>query len=237
MLLTQTSRKPHRTKEEYVYDTLRTAIMRCQLVPGQKLVLDNLSSELGVSPIPIRSALQRLEAEGLVNITPHTGTHVSELSSEIVSEIFLILESLETAAFKVAVTKATPSDHSQLENLVEYMAQALSDANADRWYDLNNQFHLTIAQICQMKMLHRFTSHALDSRDRLRYFYSEPFISARMAKAHAEHGQMIKFLREKNSQALADVAAQHNRSALEAYHKLIESRPKDTLHSGNNAHQ
>ncbi len=233
MLFTQSSRKPHRTKEEYVYDTLRMAIMRCQLAPGQKLVLDNLSNELGVSPIPIRSALQRLEAEGLVNITPHTGTHVSELSPETVSEIFILLESLETAACTLAVSLATPGDYERLEQLVDQMAQALNQAASDRWYDLNNQFHLTIAQICKMKMLHRFTAHALDSRDRLRYFYSEQFTSARMAKAHAEHCQMIEFLKEQDSQALTNVVAQHNRSAQKAYQKLIEGQLKDNPKSGN----
>ena len=223
MQLRQPSQKPHRTKEEYVYDTLRTAIMRCELAPGQKLVIDNLSDELGVSPIPIRSALQRLQAEGLVHITPHTGTRVSEISPETVDEIFLLLESLEIVAFKVAATKATQNDISHLEQLLDKMAQALQAGRADYWYDLNNQFHLSVAQITGMKMLLRFTTRALDSRDRLRYFYSEPFTSARMADAHTQHCQMITLLKDLDIEALIGLVAQHNHSAKEAYHKLIGS--------------
>ncbi|MCB0153460.1 MAG: GntR family transcriptional regulator [Anaerolineae bacterium] len=124
MLLTQTSPKPHRTKEEYVYDTLRIAIMHCELAPGQKLVIDSLSETLGVSPIPVRSALQRLQAEGLVLITPHTGTHVSEISPETVNEIFMLLESLETIAFSVAAAKVTDSDILHLQHLITEMAAA-----------------------------------------------------------------------------------------------------------------
>jgi DNA-binding GntR family transcriptional regulator len=70
----------YRTKEEYAYDVLRRAILHCQLQPGEKLVADNLGATLGISPIPIRAALQRLQAEGLVEITPHTGVVVSQLS-------------------------------------------------------------------------------------------------------------------------------------------------------------
>ena len=88
MLTSQSSPRLYRTKEEYVYDTLRAAIMRCELKPGKKLVMDNLSVELDVSPIPIRGALQRLQAEGLVEIIPHTGAVVSAISPDTVNEIF-----------------------------------------------------------------------------------------------------------------------------------------------------
>jgi DNA-binding GntR family transcriptional regulator len=229
MLLTQSSQKPHRTKEEYVYDTLRTAIMRCQFAPGQKLVIDSLSEELGVSPIPVRSALQRLQAEGLVHITPHTGTHVSEISPDTVNEIFMLLEALETVAFNVAAAKATDNDIIQLQQLVTDMAEALRVSNAGHWYDLNNQFHLMITQLTDMKMLLRFTTRALDSRDRLRYYYSEPFISPRMAEAHAEHCQMVTLLKKRDMEALVSLVAQHNRSAKAAYQKLIESQAKDSI--------
>jgi len=229
MLLTQSSsQKPHRTKEEYVYDTLRAAIMRCQLAPGQKLVIDGLSNELGVSPIPIRGALQRLQAEGLVHITPHTGAYVSEISPEAVNEIFLLLESLETVAFKVAAARVTDDDITRLEQLVDKMEIALQSSNADVWYDLNNQFHLAIAQITGMKMLLRFTARALDSRDRLRYFYFEPFTSVRMAEAHAEHCQMIELLKAKETEQLVPLIAHHNQSAKAAYQALIENQARES---------
>jgi DNA-binding GntR family transcriptional regulator len=222
MLVTSTPpQKLHRTKEEYAYDTLRAAITRCELKPGEKLVIDNLSSELGVSPIPIRGALQRLQAEGLVEITPHTGTIVSEISPDTVSEIFVLLESLETIAFKVAASKANASDIGYLRQLVEEMELALQASEADQWYDINNQFHLAIARMTDMKMLLRFTSRALDSRDRLRNFFLESFISVRMSEAQGEHHHMIDLLESGDVDGLTALVAQHNRKAKEAYQKLI----------------
>ena len=224
MLTSVLPQKSHRTKQEYVYETLHTAITRCDLKPGEKLVIDNLSAELGVSPIPIRGALQRLQAEGLVEITPHTGNHVSEISLDTVNEIFMLLEALETVAFSVAAAKATQTEISQLQQLVDEMATALQVENADYWYDLNNQFHLMIAQISGMKMLLRFTTRALGSRDRLRHFYLDSFISSRMSKAHAEHCQMLKLLNARDAEGLKNLVAQHNRSAKEAYRQLIENQ-------------
>ena len=226
MLTSVPPQKLHRTKEEYVYDTLRTAITRCELKPGEKLVIDNLSSELGVSPIPIRGALQRLHAEGLVEITPHTGARVSEISLDTVNEIFLLLGSLETVAMSVAASKATKDDIIRLKQLVDEMSEALQAGNTDYWYDLNNQFHLTMAQITGMKMLLRFTSRALGSRDRLRHFYLDSFISSRMSEAHTEHYQMVELLEARDTEGLINLVAQHNQSAKEAYQKLIESQPK-----------
>ncbi len=223
-MISQTRAKPHRTKEEYVYDTLRDAIMRCDLKPGEKLVMDTLSEELGVSPIPIRGALQRLQAEGLVEITPHTGTIISEISPETITEIFALLESLEQVAFSFAVEKATEDDISKLRQLDTQMAQVLNAKDPDQWYDLNNQFHLSIAKITTMKMLLRFTTRALDSRDRLRSFYSEQFTSRRMDQAHAEHGQMIALLEKRDAEGLKEIVAQHNRKAREAYNRLIENQ-------------
>lgn len=220
----QNSQYLHRTKEEYAYDTLRTAIMRCELAPGEKLVLDNLGTMLGVSPIPIRGALQRLQAEGLVEITPHTGTTVSAISPNTVHEIFLLLESLENVAFSEAAIRATEADIAYLRQLIADMAAAFDEDNAPLWYDLNNQFHLAIAEITRMNLLLRFTRRALDSRDRLRHFYSRSFITSRMADAHAEHCQMVELLEARDTERLSQLVSQHNRKAKEAYQRLIESR-------------
>lgn len=214
-----------------MYDTLHDAIMRCELAPGEKLVIDTISEWLEVSPIPVRGALQRLQAEGLVEITPHTGTVVSEISPDHISEIFVLLESLEIAAFSDAVQKATSKDVAYLRQLINDMAQAIEAGNATRWYDLNNQFHLAVAGITHMKMLIRFTTRALASRDRLRHFYSTTFVTSRMAEAHIEHCQMVDLLESRDVDRLTPLVAQHNRTAKEAYRKLIEHNLSDEAES------
>ena len=73
---------PHRTKQEFVYRTLREAILRCELQPGERLVIDDLARRLNVSIIPVREALQLLQAESLVQVVPHVGTSVTPVSRD-----------------------------------------------------------------------------------------------------------------------------------------------------------
>jgi DNA-binding GntR family transcriptional regulator len=75
-----------------------------------------------------------------------------------------------------------------------------------------------------MKMLIRFTSRALDSRDRLRNLYQESFVSTRMSEAHGDHCQMIELFERQDMEGLQPLIAQHNRRAKEAYQKLLANQ-------------
>ena len=135
----------------------------------------------------------------------------------------MLLESLEVVAFGVAVTKCTENDITKLQQLVDEMQLALNAENPDLWYDLNNQFHLAVAQTTNMKMLIRFTTRVLDSRDRLRHFYSESFTPSRISTAQNEHRQMLNLLSTRNSKGLTELVTKHNRSAKQAYQSLIKN--------------
>ena len=99
---------PYRTKQEFVYETLRDAIMRCELGPGQRLVIDELARRLEVSAIPVREALQLLQSEGLVANVPHVGATVSLISRESIAEVFSVMEGLEIVATRSAAERMTP---------------------------------------------------------------------------------------------------------------------------------
>lgn len=225
MLTLQASVTPHRTKEEYAYDTLRAAIMRCELKPGQKLVIDTLSLELNISPIPIRAALQRLQAEGLVEIIPHTGALVSPISPDLNTEIFILLETLESAAFRLVSERATLADLAHLRKFVVAMEEACQRGDTGQWSTLNSEFHKAVAGITQMKMLIDFTARVFDSWNRLQHCYLKSIVSVRMPQAQAEHQQMLQLLEHRDTETLIALVAQHNRQARAAYEELL--RPEE----------
>ena len=132
------------TKEEYVYTVLREEILNCQRPPGQKLVMDRLSEELGTSPIPIRGALQRLQAEGLVVITPHTGAAVSPVSPDTIAEIFTLSAALESIVMRLLIAKITPPDLERLRAIVAEMDGALAAEDRPAWATLDFDFHTTL---------------------------------------------------------------------------------------------
>jgi DNA-binding GntR family transcriptional regulator len=216
--------KFYRTKEEFAYEVLRESILQCTLKPGSKLVMDHLSVELDVSPIPIRSALQRLQAEGLVEITPHTGAVVSPISTDMVAEVFALLETLERTAFQAAAEKAREEDLARLRQSVQAMDLAVEEGDSQGWSALNSQFHRQIAEVSGMDLLVEFTQRTLDRWDRLsRCFFSE-VISVRMAQAQAEHRQVLALLEKGDVQGLEKLAERHNRLAQKAYQELIEAQ-------------
>jgi DNA-binding GntR family transcriptional regulator len=101
--------------EEAVTDALREAILSGDLGPGQRLAQVALSEALGVSRIPLRDALRRLEAEGLVEIRGRAGAHVSSLDAGELAEVFDMRILLEPECARLAVD-ALPDD--AVEHLV-----------------------------------------------------------------------------------------------------------------------
>ncbi len=93
------------TKQELVYRALRERIMDGQLQPGQRLVIDDIASAYGVSPIPVREALHLLQAERLVDIKPHIGAAVAPISKDAINEVFALMECLELAALRLAAAQ------------------------------------------------------------------------------------------------------------------------------------
>lgn len=210
------------TKEQYAYAALRAAILRCELAPGEKLVIDRLSAEMGLSQIPIRAAIQRLQSEGLVIINPHASAIVAPLETEKIDEVFALLESLERVAFKFAAEKRTEEDLSALAEIVCQMDEVIAKPNSADWLTLNSEFHRRIAAITAMPMLIDFTNRALDEWKRISHQFFANVTSARLPKAQNEHHQIIKLLRARNMEALEKLAAKHNRAANRSYQALLK---------------
>ena len=136
-----------RTKQEYVYQSLRGAIMRGELAPGQRLVIDDIGRRLQVSAIPIREALQLLQSEGLVLSAPHVGATVAPVSEDEVHEVFAIMEGLETVAVREAARRLDDAGTALLSGVVAEMDAALAAQDYERWADLNGDLHRPINEI------------------------------------------------------------------------------------------
>lgn len=223
-----------RTKEEYAYDVLREAILRCELKPGEKLVIDSLSDKLGVSAIPLRGALQRLQSEGLVEITPHTGAVVSDLSPANIEQVSLLLERLEILCFQVVAGRARPEDIVLLRRRIADMDATLATKDLEHWSELNLDFHRAVAALTEMKMLIEFTNRALDAWMRLRRWYLQR-IMTQMPQAQAEHHDMVELLACGDTEGLARVVTTHNKRMREYYKQAMINLLDSSAASGNGA--
>lgn len=212
------------TKEEYAYQTLRQAILSCELVPNEKLVIDRLSIEMGLSQIPIRAAIQRLQAEGLVIINPHSSATVAPLSPDKINEVFALLEGLERIAFRAVAEKVSEKDLNILDQLVGEMDTALSENDSAAWLMTNIAFHRKIAELAGMPMLVDFTNRVFDEWERITHFYFQHVTSARLPQAQEEHRQIVALLRSGDIAQLDALIVAHNRAANKAYQFMLESK-------------
>jgi DNA-binding GntR family transcriptional regulator len=219
--------KAFQTKEEYIYESLREAILHCKIQPGEKLVIDHLASTYGVSTIPIRTVLQRLQIEGLVEIIPHTGAQVAGISLSTVEEIFAILGAFESIAYPTAAQRITKTEIHELERLLDSMEKAVTDQDANQWSELNRKFHIRIAEISGMGLLTDFTKRIFDQWERIRIFYLNNVLSQRLHQAQQEHREILQLLREQDQAGLVAHAVSHNQSAKESYQNWINSHVKD----------
>jgi DNA-binding GntR family transcriptional regulator len=216
-LLTVSKDARHRTKQELAYATLRQAIMRCELQPGERLVIDDLARRLSVSAIPVREALQLLQSEGLVVVVPHVGATVAPISPESILEVFTVLEGLESVASRAAVRRAREEDIAGLDRLVRAMDDALAAERHDDWADLNTRLHLTISRLAGMPMLLEMTERVLDRWDRVRRYFFSGVLAHRLEHAQAEHHEMVEAMRARDAGRLEGLIRRHNQGALASY--------------------
>jgi DNA-binding GntR family transcriptional regulator len=115
-----------RTVGDMVYGVLREGILTGALPPGEWLRQDALANQLGVSRIPVRSALLQLEAEGLIRVDPYRGATVNQLTTAEMREIYELRIVLETHALRKAVGHMTPERLDRLARLAREL-NAISD--------------------------------------------------------------------------------------------------------------
>jgi DNA-binding GntR family transcriptional regulator len=211
------------TKQQQVYRTVREAILRCELRPGARLVIDDLAQRFEMSIIPVREALRLLEAEGLVVTIAHVGATVAPISHDSVVEVFTILEGLELVATRAAAERSGDADLAALSDMVVAMDRAIDGGAPGAWAGLNTRFHLAIAEIAGMPLLQEMLRRAFDRWDRVRRYYFRDVLVRRTRIAQAEHREIVALIRARDLARLEEIVRAHNRGALAAYTACLGS--------------
>lgn len=207
------------SKREFVHETLRTEIIDGVRRPGERLVIDDIAAELAVSPIPVREALQQLQADGLVVIEPYVGTRVSEIHVGLIEEVFALLESLEIISSQHACQRMGEEHLAHLEALLHRMDDSLDDLDA--WSDANVKYHQYIVDNSGLSLVPAMLSQVLDQWQRFRRHYLDDVFAGRAAEAQREHWQLYEALRTRDPAHIRDVIQAHNKLALDAYRQYL----------------
>ena len=189
------------SKSDLVTDALRELITDRQLSPGAPLRQRDLAEQFDVSYTPVREALRRLEAEGLVARDVHRGATVAGTEPEELAENYRILAALEVLAGTLAVPKISDDDIAEIEDL--YQQVAACDPGDERLAELNRRFHFRIYECARSPML------LLLMRLLWRSFPAGPQAGRPHAESVRQHAQLIEALKRRDQDRVAAVIREH----------------------------
>jgi len=181
-----------------VYRILKARIIKGDLKPGEKLLENKIAEQLGVSRTPVREALQKIAAEGLVKMEPNLGMIVIEFSLEDLQEVLQVRRALEGLATSVAAKKISKEEITKLEEIIEKMSICISKNDVVAYSELNGKLHNLILNICGNKRLTEICNHlnSSDHRFRIRSLRSNP---ERLKYSLKEHREIVEALKRKDS--------------------------------------
>ena len=131
---------------DVVFNTLREAILRGDLVPGERLMELQLAAKLGVSRTPIREAIRMLEQEGLAITIPRKGAIVAGMTEKDMQDVLEIREALEELSVQVACDKITEEEVARLRENMENFEDSLKSGDLKRMAEADVEFHDVIYQ-------------------------------------------------------------------------------------------
>jgi DNA-binding GntR family transcriptional regulator len=210
------------TKNVAVYEALRKDIIEGRMKPGQKIIMSEVAKDFGLSDIPVREAIRRLESEGYVHFTPHIGAIVSELDADKIIELYLIRIELESLATRLAVPHITPGDIDFLVKKNRDMEQVVQEEKYEKLGALNKEFHLRIYQAAPYPTLNQLIEDLWEKMERTQCVFT--FVPGRAVASVEEHKDIIEALKAKDT-ALSEKLIKNQKSftmaSLERY--LTES--------------
>jgi len=141
------------SRSQTVSDQIRGQILDGKLRPGERLVEDRLSAELGVSRVPVREALRALSAEGLVRLERNRGASVAEVTPELVAELVEVRALLEGLNARLAAQRHDPAIVAQLGEVLARGNAAAGSGSSEDLARLNAEFHERLAEASRNSVL------------------------------------------------------------------------------------
>ena len=141
------SKAPKQSLKTLAYESIKTAIVKGDLPPGERLLETEIASQMGISRGPVREAIRQLDQEGLTYSHPHRGTVVLEMNSEETEKVFVPTRRiLEEYVARNAYLHLNDADYQYLESIIQEMEAASQDDNFYEMIELDMKFHSHIIE-------------------------------------------------------------------------------------------
>ena len=192
---------------DVVFNTLRQAILRGELKPGERLMEIQLANKLGVSRTPIREAIRKLELEGLVLMIPRKGAEVAEITEKSLKDVLEIRRALEDLAVRLACEKITKEDLKELKKAGDEFKKVLKSQDITEVAEADVRFHDVIYMATDNPKLIQLLNNFREQMYRFRVEYLKK--DEVRPQLLAEHDEIIKFITEGNKEEASRVVTRH----------------------------
>lgn len=199
----------HGSRSEHVYRRLRDAIEEGEIKSGHRVMEVEVADWLKVSRTPVRDAIRRLEAEGMLEHEPRSGLVVARLDRQAVMELYVMRETLEGTAARLCARHASDMEIQDLVDLVERERQMQGDFEVLARHNL--RFHAAIHRGAHNRYLEKSLVAVNDAMRLL----GKPLmlLPHRAQSAAAEHALLVDAVQRRDPDAAEEAARQHVRAA------------------------
>lgn len=217
------------SKSEHVYTELRNRILQGDYRAGHRLVLSRVGEQFGTSPVPVREAIRRLEAEGLVRYTRNVGAEVVGVDEKDYAQAMQTLSFIEGGATALAAPHLSSNELARARALNDAMRDAAQRNDAISMTSLNQAFHQIICDPCPNR-------HMLDllgkEWERLAHIRRSTFtwVPERAHQSVEEHDLILELIETGAPQARIEIVARaHKLRTLKKYLDFRRSAPTSQL--------
>jgi len=204
--------------KDRVYQSIKSQIIIGTLKPGTRLPEEELSKAMNISRAPIREAFNRLEKEGFVSIIPRKGAAVSNITAQMIEDIFEIRETLESLAVKKSVGKISIEELEKVgESFKKFINKSTNIENCIQYLTLDKKFHDLLSQNCGNKKLIDLLANL---QEQIHWLRNISLKRITFAGSVGEHLAIIEALQKNDEKLILKTLFQHleraKRSSLEA---------------------
>jgi DNA-binding GntR family transcriptional regulator len=210
------------SSQQAIVDELRRVILDGGAPPGSPIPVNEVAEVFGVSPIPVRECLKTLTAEGLVAHQPNVGYAVARLTATELAELYIVRETLESAALSAAVANATDADRAVVATAHRLLERAVAEDDPHTYHRQSRHFHIGLTRPSGMLRLVHMLESAWNITEPVQLMvHVDP---SQRAALHADHGQMLEAFLDRDSDALLAVSGDHHRRL----NAVVSSLPPDS---------
>ena len=208
---------------EVVFLTLRKAILKGELQPGERLMEIALANRLGVSRTPVREAIRMFEHEGLVVMKPRRGAQVAKITEQELNDVLEVRKSLEMLAANKACERMTEEDMKAMrETGAEFRKHALNpNCDLTALTEADVAFHDTIYRGTRNRRLNQILANLREQMYRFRLEYLKD-ASIRESLV-SEHEEIMKAVAGRDGELAADLIGEHIDNQQKVIHASIAS--------------